>query len=397
MKIRITILLFFSICYSTELAVLKVANVPAKCLFITQPDGVKDQLFILNQTGKIHIIKNGKTLDAPFLDLSDRVHGSLVPGSEEGLLGLAFHPNYLTNGYFYVNYVNKKDTSIVSRFTVTKDPEKANKESEIIILKLAQPFGNHNGGHLAFGPKDGMLYIGFGDGGKWGDPYNNGQNLNSLLGSILRIDINKGDFYSIPEDNPFVGDKSKRAEIFCYGLRNPWRFSFDRKTNDLIIGDVGQNLWEEVNWNSWKDAKGGNFGWRIMEGNHCYNPEDFCDTTGLIQPVHEYPNNAAYMKILLGMDEAEATGCSVTGGYVYRGKENPDLYGRYIFGDYCTGRIWSFNLDNGKPVGFINLRNKIKKHSSDIPLFISSFGEDSSGELYIVDYLGAVYKFVSNK
>ena len=397
MKVQLTILLFFSICYSSELAVLKVANVPAKSLYITQPDGEKDLLFVLNQKGQIHIIKNGTTLNTPFLDISDRVHGSLVPGSEEGLLGLAFHPDYLANGFFYVNYVNKKDTSIVSRFTVTENPEKANKESETIILQLAQPFGNHNGGHLAFGPKDGMLYIGFGDGGKWGDPYNNGQNLNSLLGSILRIDINKGDFYSIPKDNPFVGDKSKRAEIFCYGLRNPWRFSFDRKTNDLIIGDVGQNLWEEVNWNSWENAKGANFGWRIMEGNHCYNPEDFCDTTGLIQPVHEYPNNAAYMKILLGMDEAEATGCSVTGGYVYRGKENPDLYGRYIFGDYCTGRIWSFKLENGKPVGFINLRNKLKKHSSDIPLFISSFGEDSSGELYIVDYLGAVYKFVSNK
>jgi len=397
MKVQLTILLFFSICYSSELAVLKVANVPSKSLYITQPDDEKDLLFVLNQKGQIHIIKNGTTLNTPFLDISDRVHGSLVPGSEEGLLGLAFHPDYLANGFFYVNYVNKKDTSIVSRFTVTENPEKANKESETIILQLAQPFGNHNGGHLAFGPKDGMLYIGFGDGGKWGDPYNNGQNLNSLLGSILRIDINKGDFYSIPKDNPFVGDKSKRAEIFCYGLRNPWRFSFDRKTNDLIIGDVGQNLWEEVNWNSWENAKGANFGWRIMEGNHCYNPEDFCDTTGLIQPVHEYPNNAAYMKILLGMDEAEATGCSVTGGYVYRGKENPDLYGRYIFGDYCTGRIWSFKLENGKPVGFINLRNKIKKHSSDIPLFISSFGEDSSGELYIVDYLGAVYKFVSNK
>ena len=397
MKVQLTILLFFSICYSSELAVLKVANVPAKSLYITQPDGEKDLLFVLNQKGQIHIIKNGTTLNTPFLDISDRVHGSLVPGSEEGLLGLAFHPDYLANGFFYVNYVNKKDTSIVSRFTVTENPEKANKESETIILQLSQPFGNHNGGHLAFGPKDGMLYIGFGDGGKWGDPYNNGQNLNSLLGSILRIDINKGDFYSIPKDNPFVGDKSKRAEIFCYGLRNPWRFSFDRKTNDLIIGDVGQNLWEEVSWNSWENAKGANFGWRIMEGNHCYNPEDFCDTTGLIQPVHEYPNNAAYMKILLGMDEAEATGCSVTGGYVYRGKENPDLYGRYIFGDYCTGRIWSFKLENGKPVGFINLRNKIKKHSSDIPLFISSFGEDSSGELYIVDYLGAVYKFVSNK
>ena len=219
----------------------------------------------------------------------------------------------------------------------------------------------------------------------------------SLLGAILRINVDKGNPYSIPKDNPFINEKSKKAEIFCYGLRNPWRFSFDRETNDLLIGDVGQNLWEEVNWLSWKESFGANFGWRIMEGNHCYNPEDFCDTTGLIMPVFEYPNNASYLKILIGMDEREATGCSVTGGYVYRGAENPHLWGTYIFGDYCTGRIWSFTLKNGKPVKFRNLRPELKKHSKDVPLFISSFGEDSSGELYVVDYLGAIYKFVSNQ
>ena len=382
--------------WAKDLAVHKVANVPAKALYITQPSLEKNRLFVLNQKGLIHIIKNGKTLDEPFLDISDRVHGSLTPGSEEGLLGLAFHPEYKENGYFYVNYVDRNDTSVVSRFSVTQHPDTADKNSEKILLKLAQPFGNHNGGHLAFGPKDGMLYIGFGDGGKWGDPYDNAQNLNTLLGAILRIDVNSGDPYSIPVDNPFIGQKDKRPEIFCYGLRNPWRFSFDRETNDLIIGDVGQNLWEEISWTTWDVSKGANYGWRTMEANHCYNPEEFCDTTGLVMPVHEYPNNAAYMKILMGMDNSEATGCSVTGGYVYRGADNPHLWGTYIFGDYCTGRIWSFKLKDGKPVGFKNLRKELKKHSKDVPLFISSFGEDNSGELYVVDYLGAVYKFVSN-
>lgn len=381
---------------ANDIAVIKVADVPAKALYITQPSNETDRLFVLNQKGRIHIITNGKTLKTPFLDISDRVHGSLTPGSEEGLLGLAFHPDYKTNGYFYLNYVNKNDSSIVSRFSVTDNPNIADEGTEKMILGIPQPFGNHNGGHLAFGPKDGMLYIGFGDGGKWGDPYNNSQDLKTLLGAILRINVDKGDPYTIPPDNPFFNDTGKRSEIFCYGLRNPWRFSFDRETSDLIIGDVGQNLWEEINWLTWDESLGANFGWRTMEGNHCYDPEEFCDTTGLIMPVFEYPNNASYMKILIGMDEREATGCSVTGGYVYRGNNNPDLWGTYIFGDYCTGRIWSFKLKNGKPTKFKNLRPELKKHSRDVPLFISSFGEDSSGELYVVDYLGAVYKFISN-
>ena len=370
---------------ANDIAVIKVADVPAKALYITQPSNETDRLFVLNQKGRIHIITNGETLKTPFLDISDRVHGSLTPGSEEGLLGLAFHPDYKTNGYFYLNYVNKNDSSIVSRFSVTDNPNIADEGTEKMILGIPQPFGNHNGGHLAFGPKDGMLYIGFGDGGKWGDPYNNSQDLKTLLGAILRINVDKGDPYTIPPDNPFFNDTGKRSEIFCYGLRNPWRFSFDRETSDLIIGDVGQNLWEEINWLTWDESLGANFGWRTMEGNHCYHPEEFCDTTGLIMPVFEYPNNASYMKILIGMDEREATGCSVTGGYVYRGNNNPDLWGTYIFGDYCTGRIWSFKLKNGKPTKFKNLRPELKKHSRDVPLFISSFGEDSSGELYVVD------------
>ena len=270
---------------ASDIAVIKVADVPAKALYITQPSNETDRLFVLNQKGRIHIITNGATLKTPFLDISDRVHGSLTPGSEEGLLGLAFHPDYKTNGYFYLNYVNKNDSSIVSRFSVTDNPNIADEGTEKMILGIPQPFGNHNGGHLAFGPKDGMLYIGFGDGGKWGDPYNNSQDLKTLLGAILRINVDKGDPYTIPPDNPFFNDTGKRAEIFCYGLRNPWRFSFDRETSDLFIGDVGQNLWEEINWLTWDESLGANFGWRTMEGYHCYDPEEFCDTTGLIMTV----------------------------------------------------------------------------------------------------------------
>ena len=396
-RIFIIILLFgaYLNAETNQLAVIRVAKVPAKAIYVTQPKQEKNRLFVVNQKGLIYIIKNEKTIKTPFLDISDRVHGSLTPGSEEGLLGLAFHPDYADNGYFYVNYVNKNDSTIVSRFSTSDEINIADKDSEKRILEIPQPYGNHNGGHMAFGPKDGFLYIGLGDGGKWGDPFNNAQDTNTLLGSILRIDINNGEPYSIPKDNPFIGQDYRKEEIFCYGLRNPWRFSFDRETNDLIIGDVGQDLWEEINWTSWEESRGGNFGWRTMEANHCYNPEDFCDTTGLIMPVHEYPNNAAYMKILIGMDDKEATGCSVTGGYVYRGKNIQHLLGTYIFGDYCTGRIWSFKLRDGKPTAFTNVRKEVKRNSKDVPMFISSFGEDNSGELYVVDYLGAVYKFIS--
>jgi len=381
--------------FGNKIAVVKIADIPAKSLYITQPNNEKNLLFVLNQKGKIFVLKDEKLLKVPFLDITDIVHGSLTPGSEEGLLGLAFHPNYSQNGYFYVNYINKNDSSIVSRFSASSNPEIADASSEKIILKIKQPFGNHNGGHLAFGPKDNMLYIGFGDGGKHGDPYNNSQNLNTLLGSILRIDVDKGDPYSIPKDNPFYGQKNKRGEIFCYGLRNPWRFSFDRITNDLLIGDVGQNKWEEINWDTWDEAKGANYGWKIMEADHCFDPEEFCDTLGLTMPIHEYPNNAAYMRILMGMDESEATGCSVTGGYVFRGNKTSSFYGTYIFGDYCTGRIWAFKKQKNKMIGFQNIRKELKKTSKDLPLFISSFGEDSSGELYVVDYLGSVFKFIT--
>jgi len=383
-----------SLSFSQNFTVFKIADVPAKALYVTQAKGDDSRLFVVNQNGQIHIIKNRKTIKKPFLDISERVKSSIIPGSEEGLLGLAFHPNYFSNGFFYVNYISVSGKSVIARFNVSSDPEMGDENSEVIILELKQPFGNHNGGHLTFGPKDGMLYIGFGDGGKWGDPYNNAQNTNTFLGGILRINVDVGNTYTIPPDNPFVRHKNKKQEIWCYGLRNPWRFSFDRENGDLIIGDVGQNKWEEINWNTWEDSKGANYGWRTMEAKHCFSPEELCDTSGLIKPVHEYPNNAAYLKILIGMDETEAAGCSVTGGYVYRGSTIPELKGTYIFGDYCTGRIWAFKLKNGKRSNFRNIIYQLKKTSKDLPLFISSFGEDNAGELYVVDYSGSIYKFV---
>ncbi len=394
--IRALFFLPLAVILSSQISVVKIADVPAKALYLTQPIGDNSRLFIVNQKGEIHIINEGKLLSENFLDISNRVHGSFVPGSEEGLLGLAFHPQYISNGFFYVNYINKNGTSIVSRFSVTENPNIANPHTEKIILALDQPFGNHNGGHLIFGHHDGMLYIGFGDGGKYGDPFEHGQNTNTWFGSILRIDVDNGDPYAIPLDNPFHGQKGKKPEIWCFGLRNPWRFSFDKITNDLIIGDVGQNLWEEINWSSWDESKGANYGWNIMEGDHCYNPSMNCNKDGLIKPVHEYPNNANYIKILVGMDDAEATGCSITGGYIYRGDQIQDLKGLYIFGDYCTGRIWSLRLKNNKIIEYKNISNDLKKTSTGTPLFISSFGEDNYGELYVVDYLGAIYKFVYN-
>ena len=391
----ISFILFIQFLFAGELKLssFKIADGFSKPVYICQPPGDNERLFVLEQKGVVKMIKNGSKVRKPFADIRDRVHNPVIPGDERGLLGLAFHPDYQSNGFVFMNYIDEDDHTIISRFIVSENLDKLDTDSEKILMKIKQPFSNHNGGHMVFGP-DGYLYISVGDGGKWGDPYNNAQNLETVFGSILRIDVDNGEPYAIPEDNPFLKHENAKKEIWQYGLRNVWRFSFDRESNDLVIGDVGQNLWEEVNWNTWEESKGANYGWRIMEANHCYNPEEFCDTTGLVKPVHEYPNNAAYMKILMGMDEAEATGCSVTGGYVYRGANIPEFKGTYIFGDYCTGRIWSFKLKNGKLANFQNLRSKLKKTSKDVPLFISSFGEDNSGELYVVDYLGAIYKFV---
>ena len=321
------------------------------------------RLFVVEKVGRIRIIQDGELLADPLLDISDRV-GSAQ--SEQGLLGLAFHPGFAGNGLFFVNYTDRQGTTVVSRFSMTADwdpdgPQAADPGSETPLLRLEQPASNHNGGHLAFGP-DGYLYIGTGDGGASGDKFGNGQNGATLLGAMLRLDVDNGEPYSIPADNPFVGDPGVRDEIWALGLRNPWRYSFDRLTGDLYIADVGQNLWEEVDLQPGNQDGGQNYGWPIMEASHCYPADHQCDQAGLTLPLLEY---------------GRAQGCSVTGGYVYRGEEFPGFQGIYLFGDYCSGRIWGVAAQAGSEPKVVQLAR------ADVQL--SSFGEDEQGELYLLD------------
>ena len=325
----------------------------------------------------------------PFLDITDRVVPPGRPGDERGLLGFAFHPDYDKNKRFYVNYINNDGYTIVSEFSAQSNLI-ANSLSERVVFDLKQPYGNHNGGHMQFGPDD-YLYISIGDGGKRGDPLNAGQDLNTLFGKIIRIDVNKVP-YGIPKSNPYYDQKNKRGEIWAWGLRNVWRFSFDRKIGDIYYGDVGQNKWEEINYEPY-DSKGGvNYGWRIMEASKCYSPEKNCDQKGLTLPIHEYPNDANYMVILGGGSQTNSDGCSVTGGYVYRGEKIKALNGYYIFGDYCSGNIWTFKVVNKKATELTNRTEEINLANGEFTTYISSFGEDTDGELYIVEYNGGIYK-----
>jgi glucose/arabinose dehydrogenase len=311
-----------------------------------------NRLFIIEKHGTIRVYENRQALDKPFLDITDRVNDS---GNEMGLLGLAFHPDYAQNGFFYVNYTGDGGHTRISRFQASGNSADAN--SEKVLLFIEQPYSNHNGGSLAFGP-DGYLYAGLGDGGLAGDPHKNGQNKTVLLGKILRIDVNSGDPYAVPSDNPFGN------EVWAYGLRNPWRISFDRATGDLWIGDVGQNQWEEVDYFPAGGAAGANFGWSIMEGNHGYDGEP---QSGLILPVAEYSHSDG--------------GCSVTGGYVYRGAM-PEWNGIYLYGDYCSGKIWGMILSGG------GWQNQLLFETREL---ITSFGQDESGEVYFASDRGSIY------
>ena len=374
-----------------------VADGYKKPVFVTSYPNDSKLLYVVEQAGLIRIIKNGKKLNRPFFNINKNVVNPNRPGDERGLLGFAFHPNHINNRKFYINYMNNDGFTIVSEFLVNSKL-RAEHKSERILMKLKQPYGNHNGGDIQFGP-DGYLYISIGDGGKAGDPNNAGQDLNSLFGKVIRIDVNENP-YTIPKSNPFYGQKDKRGEIWAWGLRNVWRFSFDQKTGDIYYGDVGQNKWEEVNFEPATSKGGLNYGWRIMEANHCYDPPEDCSRKGLTKPIVEYPNDANHpaftFRIVeeLSFSETVVEGCSITGGYVYRGTKIKSMQGLYIFGDYCSGNIWTLKVVNGKALNFKNRTEEINLGDGEFTTYISSFGQDSDGELYIVDYNGGVYKLI---
>jgi glucose/arabinose dehydrogenase len=319
-----------------------------------QPDR-SGRLFVIEKVGRIRILQDGQLLPQSFLDITDRVDSG---GNEQGLLGLAFHPQYSQNGRFFVNYIDNNSDTVIARYQVSSDPNIADPGSEVILLGVEDPYPNHNGGVLTFGP-DGYLYAGLGDGGSQGDPQGNAQNTNSLLGKILRIDVDSGDTYSVPPDNPFGN------EVWAYGLRNPWRLSFDKATGEMYIGDVGQNTWEEIDHLPAGSPGGTNFGWDQREGAHDFEGSASPNFT---EPVAEYSHQEG--------------GCSVTGGYVYRGAM-PEWNGIYLYGDYCTGLIW----------GLIHTGSDWQKQQLfDVDFTLTSFGQDEAGEVYLVSDGGGIYK-----
>jgi glucose/arabinose dehydrogenase len=338
-------------------------------LYLTSPPG-DSRLFIVEKGGAIRIVKDGSLLPSPFLDLSSKVSG----GPEQGLLGLAFDPGYATNGRFIVHYTDVSGNTTLSAYRVSAtDPDQADPATETILLTVEQPFPNHNGGQILFGP-DGMLYLGLGDGGSGGDPGGRGQSLADLLGDILRLDVSSGTSYTVPPDNPFVGQTGPRPEVWSYGLRNPWRFSFDAATGDLYIGDVGQNVWEEVDVVAAAAGagRGANFGWNVTEGRHCYASPG-CDTSQFTMPVLEY---------------SHAQGCSISGGYVYRGAAIPALQGHYFYADFCSGWVRSFRMQDGQAVEPYQWPTLAPGGS------VTSFGQDAAGELYIMIAEGRVFRIV---
>ena len=350
-----------------------------KPIFVTHAGDGSNRLFIVEKRGVIRIWQAGQLLATPFLDISTLVRSS---SSEQGLLGLAFAPDFASSRLFFVNYTNLQGDTIVERYGVTDDPNRADPTSAFRILRIDQPAPNHNGGMIAFGP-DGNLWIGTGDGGGAGDVYGNGQNPKSLLGKMLRLDVTSDPSkpYQVPADNPWVNQawngQTMAPEVWALGLRNPWRFSFDRVTGDLWIGDVGQNTYEEVDLVTAEQKgypNGGlNFGWPIMEGAHCYGSSAGCNRQGLALPVVEYDHDSG--------------GCAVTGGYVYRGAVMPELEGVYFYGDYCSGYIWALRAAGS------GVQAPVRVFASD--LSISSFGEDETGELVVADLgQGRIFQLV---
>jgi glucose/arabinose dehydrogenase len=339
-------------------------------LYLTAPPGDLSRVFIVEKTGAIRIVKDGTLLPTAFLDISGQVSG----GSEQGLLGLAFYPDYATSGRFVVHYTDPAGDTRLSVFQVSSDPDVADGTSEQVILTVDQPFDNHNGGQIAFGP-DALLYFGLGDGGGANDPDGRGQDVSELLGSILRLDVSSGTSYTVPSDNPFVGQQpAVRAELWSYGLRNPWRFSFDRANGDLYIADVGQDNLEEIDvaLASSGSGKGVNYGWSIMEGDQCLGGGQ-CNQTGLTLPTFQYSHRE---------------GCSVIGGYVYRGSALPELQGAYFYGDYCQRWVHSLRYAGGA------VSEVTDWPALRAPSLLTSFGEDAAGELYVLESSGRVSKIV---
>jgi len=350
---------------AAEVALKRVASGFESPVYMADPNDGTGRLFVVELGGIVKILQNGRVRRTPFLDLRSKI----TSAGEQGLLGFAFDPKFKTNGRFFVNYSRAGDgATVVSSFTVSKsDPNRANGRSEQPRLRFAQPFGNHNGGHLAFG-RDKFLYIASGDGGSAGDPFGNGQRLDTVLGKILRIDVSGSKGYKIPTSNPFRTRAGARKEIFAYGLRNPWRFSFDRSNGRLFAGDVGQNRIEEVDLIS----AGDNLGWNAMEGNDCYpDPNVTCDQTGLRLPIATY---------------AHDEGQSITGGYFYRGSQVSELRGRYVFADFSSGTVFALRQQSDNSWTRSTVLNS--------GLNPSSFAEDRRGELYLVDLNGGIYKFI---
>jgi glucose/arabinose dehydrogenase len=324
-------------------------------VFMTHAGDGSERLFVVEQAGRILIVDAGELLAEPFLDISNDVSS----GGERGMLGLAFHPEFAGNGRYFVHYTRAEDgASVIVEFRVSRDPNRSRRAGRTLLI-VSQPFANHNGGMIAFGP-DGFLYIALGDGGSSGDPGNRAQDPDVLLGKILRIDVDGRRPYAIPEDNPFAAGGG-RPEIYALGLRNPWRFSFDRQNGRMYVGDVGQREREEIDI----VRLGRNYGWRVLEGSLCFEPPEGCERRGLKLPRTEYGHGRGR--------------CAVTGGYVYRGRNVPALARTYVFGDYCSGEIFG-------------LLRRERSLLLDTDLSITSFGEDEAGELYVVDHRGAIYR-----